>query len=160
MPSTAYRIDDEPRPGALTRIVVNPLWCLLAIMLGGPWLAWPWFVLNGFGFGSSTRWRELGLAIAGFGGTVVAVFGVILLHDAGVANSQTQLRLLFLGVTVWKLGISYVLYITQGRGFAIYSYYGQGPEQNGMLVAMLGGFLGRRALQDALGASLLSYVLL
>jgi len=43
-----YRIADEPRPGALSQLAVNPLWPLLAVMLGGTWIAWPWFALNTF----------------------------------------------------------------------------------------------------------------
>ena len=57
----SYRIGDEPRPGALARVAVDPMWPLLAVMLGGVWLSWPWFVLNGVVVGSPTRqgWQRV-----------------------------------------------------------------------------------------------------
>ena len=42
-----YQIPDEPRPGPLRQLVVAPTWPLLATMLAGCWLAWPWFCFNG-----------------------------------------------------------------------------------------------------------------
>ena len=35
---SGYRIADEPRPGAMEHLAVDPLWPFLAIMFGGAWL--------------------------------------------------------------------------------------------------------------------------
>ena len=43
---SGYRIADEPRPGAMEHLAVDPLWPFLAIMFGGAWLSWPWFVFK------------------------------------------------------------------------------------------------------------------
>ena len=33
-------VADEPLPGPLQRIAVNPFWPLLAVMFGGAWVSW------------------------------------------------------------------------------------------------------------------------
>lgn len=130
----AYRIPDEPLPGALSRLAVNPLWPLLGLMVGGPWAAWPWFLLNGHALGSPTRLRE-GLAVLlGLLGTVALVSTILTLDRRGVFTTTTaQLALLL--VTLWKIAISYYLYLTQSRSFGLYEYYG-GPVRNGALVVI------------------------
>ena len=62
--ASAYEIIDEPAPSTLTRFAVSPMFPLLAFMLGGAWLGWAWIAFNGYAFGSATRRRELGVALA------------------------------------------------------------------------------------------------
>jgi hypothetical protein len=144
---TRYRLPDEPRPGALRQAVVKPLWPLFAIMTGGPLLSWVWFVVNGWALGSPTRVRETLVALGGFAGTVVLV-GIMLalaasdtLNDRGVAYAMVF-------VSVWKLGVSYLLHRLQSQGFEIYAWYG-GVVRNGIFLALFGGLFLRRLLDDA-----------
>ena len=95
-----YRILDEPRPGGLAHLAVNPLWPLLAVMLGGVWLSWPWFVVNGFAVGSPTRFRELGLAIGGLIGATGLLFGLGFLR-AGELMGDVAFSYAIVALVVW-----------------------------------------------------------
>jgi hypothetical protein len=155
-----YRILDEPRPGALARLAVNPLWPLLAVMFGGTWISWPWFVVNAFAVGSPTRWRETALAAAGFAGTAALFVGLVLLDARGVFGAS-GLAYAGVGLVVWKLAVSYWLYVLQGRTFALFEYF-HGAARNGVLVVFAGYFLSRRLfdlLADAPFGGLLQVVL-
>ena len=141
-----YRIDDEPQPSALAKWVVDPLWPLFAIMFGGAVLSWAWFVWNGFAVGSPTKRRELGLAIGGLLGSALLLFGLVGLY-ASEALGELGFKYALIVLTVWKLGVSYWLYILQGRSFHLYQYFG-GEVKNGFFLAFIGGFLFRRAFTD------------
>ncbi len=144
----AYRIADEPRPGGLAQIAVNPVWPLFAIMFAGPWLAWPWFVLNGMAVGSPTLRREAITAAAGFAGTAAILIGIDAAFDSGMLF-RAGVQYAMLGLTVWKLGVSYWLFSIQSRTFGIYEYYG-GAVKNGMLVVVIAGFFIRPQLDRQL----------
>ena len=79
--TATYRIADEPTPGRLAGLVVNPFWPLLGAMLGGFWLALPWFALNAAALGSATRRREWAYLAGGM--AVSAALGGALLYAAG-----------------------------------------------------------------------------
>ena len=68
----SYTLADEPQPSGLQHLVVNPLWPLFGFMFGGAWLAFPWYVFNGFAMGSPTRKREAAVA----GATLMLAFSV------------------------------------------------------------------------------------
>lgn len=140
--SGGYRILDEPRPGALARWAVNPLWPLLAIMFGGAWISWPWFAVNAFAIGSPTRWRELALAVGGFVGTA-ALFFALLTAEANGLLGGVAIEYAVVFLVVWKLAVSYWLYVLQGRTFGLFEYF-HGSTRNGMLVVFAGYFLSRR----------------
>ena len=159
MPADEYRIADEPRPGALSHLVVHPLWPLLAFMLGGVWLSWPWFVFNGIALGSANRKRELLLAGLGLLGSFVIIFGLFALVASETVTGKLNVRFLLLGLTVWKLAISYILYTLQESSFEIHEYYG-GAVRNGLLIVLLGAFFGRKYLAQFLTVDLLRLVLL
>jgi hypothetical protein len=144
----SYRIRDEPRPGALSAIAVQPFWPLLGVMFGGAWLSWPWFALNGYAVGSPTRGRELALALGGFAGSAAIIFGIASLAQAGVVEG-VGIRYALVALTVWKLVVSYLLYAWQGRSFHLYEHFG-GEVKNGLPVVVLAGFLGRRAVLGAI----------
>jgi hypothetical protein len=151
---SAYRLADEPRPGTLAKLAVRPLWPLFAVMFAGPWLSWPWFVLNAFAVGSPTRGRELRLAVGGAIGSLVLVVGLALLVRQ-VAGLAAWLSYLLTLVVIWQLGITYALYTLQARTFGIYEYYG-GIVQNGLPVVFVGFILDGRlgpALSAGLGRS-------
>jgi hypothetical protein len=138
MPS--YRIADEPAPSGLAHLAVNPIWPLFAIMFGGSWLSWPWFVVNAWAMGSPTRVREALLAAGGFAGNVLVTIGFLLIYGLKLAPEWTAPYLLIF-FSGWKLGISYVLFTRQSRTFGLFEYYG-GRPRNGMPMVLL-GFLAR-----------------
>lgn len=156
--SATYRIQDEPRPGALGHLVVNPMFPLLAFMMAGAWLGVPWFILNGFAMGSASRRKELVLAVLVVPGTLLlfALLGVLLSTDV---LTKASLPYALVGITVWKLAVGYVLYNLQQRGFALHEYYG-GVVRNGALVLVASIFLGSRLLMGLTGGNTLLLVLL
>jgi hypothetical protein len=151
-----YHIADEPRPGRLQTMAVNPFWPLLGLMLGGPWLAWPWFALNGFAVGSPTRRRELAIVALAVLGSAALVGGLIA-ASAGLALTGVWVKFGLLALTIFKLGMGYVLFTTQSRSFGLYAYYG-GPVQNGVAGILLGIFLDD-FVTKALGRGFLALVL-
>lgn len=146
MSQAGYQILDEPQPSKLSHLAVQPLWPLLAVMFGGTWISWPWFAVNAFAIGSPTRVRELILAIGGFFGTFVLVFGLVQLNQSGMVDGVTM-RYLFVLLLVWKLTVSYGLYILQARTFALYRHFG-GVIRTGLIVVIAAGFLRARMLGD------------
>jgi hypothetical protein len=143
-----YRIVDEPRPSAHAELSVNPFFILLAVMLGGVWLAWPWFVFNSLAIGSATLRREVALVIAGFVGSGALIGLGARLVAGGVIDERT-LPYAFLVLVVWKLAVSYVVLTNQARSHQLHEYFG-GPTKNGMWVVLL-GFFARRTVLGALG---------
>lgn len=121
-----YQIADEPLETSLRAYVVRPSTPLLAIMVGGAWLSWPWFVFNAIAMGSPTRRKEIALCVAAVLGTGVLGATVIALARAGVIANGAPLRLALLGIVTFKLTMTYYISMVQGRTFHVYEYYG-GP---------------------------------
>ncbi len=140
-----YRIADEPRPGALAHLAVNPVWPLFGIMFGGAGLSWPWFLLNGAAIGSPSRRQELGWAIGGMAGSMALIVGIFFLATRELLG-ELAVRYSFVGLTVWKLAVSYWLFTLQSRSFHLYEHFG-GKVQNGALIVLLGFFLTNRLYQ-------------
>jgi hypothetical protein len=142
-----YRILDEPRPGAMARFAVDPIWPMFGMMFAGAWFAYLWFAFNGFAVGSPTRRKELVIAIVGLVGLVaVPSLVILLLVNLGMASTENA-RYGGVVVACWKVGVTYALYFLQIRSFELYEYYG-GVLRSGM-IAVVGGFLLTRALSDA-----------
>jgi hypothetical protein len=141
-----YQIADEPAPSTLARYAVNPLYPMLAAMLAGVWLAWPWFAFNSFAVGSPTRRAEL-VWLAG-GLIVPPVVGAALLTTRMVellpAWSPPYIGLL---LVVLKLIVVYAVFLLQSRTIEIYEYYG-GKLVNGIWPLLIGFYLGDRLLAD------------
>lgn len=131
----SYILPDEARPGALRNYVVRPDAPLLAAMLAGAWLAWPWFAFNGIAMGSPTRRRELIMCAAAFAGTALLAFALLAMVRGGWLTTETEIRLGLLAIATWKLAMSYWLVTLQSRTFHVYEYYG-GPVRGA------GGVLG------------------
>lgn len=145
-----YRIIDEPQPTKLSHLAVNPIWIMLGGMLGGFWLAGPWFVLNSFAIGSATRRKELEWL---FYGVLALLAGMLLFGFVAWRVQQRGLdvrlvRFSVLVVQLIKLGIYYLLYHQQSRSFHLHEYFG-GLVRNGALVA-LGATFVRRPVLDAI----------
>ncbi|MEC7522956.1 MAG: hypothetical protein VYE22_23975 [Myxococcota bacterium] len=131
-----YRLADEPEPTRLERFVVEPFWPLLALMLGGGWLAWPWFVFNGFALGSPTRRKEAWIAGGAFAGSVLyalAVVGMV----AGELISFQVARYLIIVMVVVKLAGAYWIHSLQGRTFPLFEHFG-GVVRSGRVVVGVG----------------------
>ncbi|HEY0194071.1 MAG TPA: hypothetical protein VGC42_23295 [Kofleriaceae bacterium] len=137
----SYQIADQPTESSLRAYVVRPSMPLLAAMLAGAWLAWPWFAFNAIAMGSPTRKRELGLCAAAFAITgALALILIALVRREIIPVEGMPLRFALLAIVTFKLGISYYLATIQGRTFAIYEYYG-GPIRDANRVLGAGRIL-------------------
>lgn len=132
-----YQIADQPVDSSLRDHVVRPSAPLLAVMLCGTWLAWPWFAFNAIAMGSPTRRKEVALCAAAFAGTAVLGALLLALVDAGLLPKGAPLRLAMLAIVAFKLAISYYITLVQDRTFHVYEYYG-GPVRNASRLISLG----------------------
>jgi hypothetical protein len=137
----SYEIADEPEPHeSLGNLVFDPTAPLLAGMLCGAWLAWPWFIVNSIAMGSPTRRREITLCLAALAGSVALALMVYGLVDAGVIESKVTLQIALLMITAFKLGMAYAVSTLQSRTFHVYTYYG-GGVRNAAYVITIGMYL-------------------
>ncbi|KAF1053421.1 MAG: hypothetical protein GAK43_01419 [Stenotrophomonas maltophilia] len=143
---SAYRLLDEPRPGRLARMAVEPLWPLLSMMLAGSWLGLPWFVFNSLAVGSPTRKREILVALLCLVGSLVLAAGLIYLVEARWLPVGAPLQYALLSLTVWKLAMAYWLFSLQSGTVEIYRYYGGELSRFGILVLLAGAFVVREPL--------------
>jgi hypothetical protein len=132
-----YKIADEPTGTTLGDYVVRPSVPLLAIMVCGAWLSWPWFAFNAIAMGSPTKKKELLLVAGAFVGTAVLAIIVIALARAGILAPGIPTRLAVLGIVTFKLTMTYYISIVQERTFHVYQYYG-GSVRNASLVLTAG----------------------
>lgn len=144
MKAGTYDLIDEPKPGALSHFAVKPIWPLLAVMLGGAWISWPWFVLNGFAVGSPTRRRELAWALAGPLGCLALILVLGQLAVQGAIGGLT-LKYLTIGVVVFKLYVTYMLFTLQTQSFSLYEYFG-GQLRSGVFPLIAAALLRPRVL--------------
>lgn len=119
-----YQIADEPTDSSLRDYVVRPHVPLLAAILCGAWLAWPWFAFNAYAMGSPTRRKELALVAGAFAATFALAVGMLVLFHYGLLPSGVPTRLALLAITTFKMGVSYYLSTVQDRTFHVYEYYG------------------------------------
>jgi hypothetical protein len=134
-----YRIADEPAPGRLSRLAVNPLWPLLATMLGGFWLGLPWFALNAAALGSATRRREW--AWIGAGLLVTGALGFALIWGIGTkALSVSAFRYALVGLVALRLVVAYAVCHLQQATFELWRHFGQ-PVRNGALLVVAAAVL-------------------
>ena len=120
-----YVVPDEPQPEHLADLVVRPSGPLLASMLCGAWLAWPWFAVNTIAMGSPTRRTELRLIGVAIAGTVALTWVLWLLLTHRVIDSELELQLGLLAIATWKLGLAYRICTVQGRVFAVFEASGR-----------------------------------
>jgi hypothetical protein len=150
-----YQIIDEPSPGPLAEAIVNPFWPLLGLMLGGAWIAWPWFLLNGHALGSATQEREHKLLGAALAGSVV--LAVVVAALAPSAHEFKLWRYALLGLSAFKLTMGYLVYIEQRKSFQIHETFG-GKSRNAAVVLVAACFL-RQALFSAVDNLVLLLIL-
>ncbi len=143
---SGYQIADEPTPSdVLGNAVCSPSGPLLATMMCGAWLAWPWFAFNAIAMGSPTKRRELAMVGLALGGTIVLAIVVRALVGAGIIESAFVLQLALLGISAWKVGMAYAISTVQTRAFDVYTLYG-GKVARAMVVLILGQYLRRLVL--------------
>jgi hypothetical protein len=139
MSTARYSIPDEPHPSRLERWVVDPMWPFFGLMLGGLWLALPWYVFNGLALGSPTRGREwLALAVS-LVGSIVLVLALDAAHGAGLLDG-VRLPLSLLSLTLLKLGMGFAVFSLQARSFQLWQHFG-GVPRNGIYLAIAGIFI-------------------
>lgn len=136
----SYQIADEPTETTLGNYVVRPTVPLLAAMVAGSWLSWPWFAFNAIAMGSPTKRKELLLVAGAFVGTAVLAMIVIALARAGILPPGIPTRLAVLGIVTFKLTMTYYISVVQERTFHVYQYYG-GSVRNASIVLSLGYYL-------------------
>jgi hypothetical protein len=136
----SYQIADEPIETSLRSCVVNPRVPLLAIMVAGAWLSWPWFAFNAIAMGSPTRRREIALCAAAVLGTSVLAMIAIALERAGRLPEGAPVRFAVLAIVTFKIGVTYYISIVQDRTFHVYKYYG-GAVRDARRVLLAGWLL-------------------
>jgi hypothetical protein len=143
---SGYQIADEPAPSTLARYAVNPLYPMLAAMLAGGWLAWPWFAFNSFAIGSPTRRAELAWIVAGLIVPPAVGAALIVALDSGLlpAAAGPYGGLL---VIVTKLIVVYAVFLLQSRTIEVYEYYG-GKLVSGIWPLIAGFYIGDRLIAD------------
>lgn len=143
---SGYQIADEPTPSTLARYAVNPLYPMLAAMLAGVWLAWPWFAFNSFAIGSPTRRAEVAWLLVGL--IVPAAVGTLLFLAVGAdLLPRAAGPYIGLSVIVLKLVVVYAVFILQSRTIEIYEYYG-GKLVSGIWPLIAAFYFGDRLLAD------------
>lgn len=131
----SYQIADEPQASSLSEYVVRPSAPLLAMMMCGAWLAWPWFVFNAIALGSPTKRREIGLCVVAVAGTGVLAAVVIALWKAGLLRGA-PLELALLIIATWKLTLAYYVCALQSRTFHVFEYYGGTVRQSRAIIGL------------------------
>ena len=131
----SYQIADEPHETGLGAYVVRPSAPLLAAMVAGSWLSWPWFAFNAIAMGSPTKKKELALVAVAFVGTGVLAAIVIALVRAGLLPQGIPTRLALLGIVAFKLSMTYYISTVQNRTFHVYQYYGGSVRAAGAVLS-------------------------
>lgn len=147
-----YRIADEPTPGPLAVVATSPLWPFVAMMLGGVWLSWTWFAVNSFAVGSPSRRQEITWILVGLVVSAFLAYAILASAERGIIANE-HIKYAVLVVTVWQLGVSYVLFMLQNRTIEIYEYFG-GVLRNGLIFLVLAAFIGRPLVATKLPAFL------
>jgi hypothetical protein len=138
---TDYQIVDEPRPGSLSHLTVDPMWPLLGYMLGSAFFSWIWYGLNSFAIGSPSKRKELGIIFSGFIGYFawIIIFGSLKSNGLVGDHNIHYARLM---LTLFTLTMTYSLYVVQHRPFEIYQHF-NGKVMSGMpgllLAIVIGG---------------------
>ena len=135
-----YQVPDEPRASRFNHLAVSPNAPLLAAMLCGGWIAWPWFAFNAVAIGSPTRTREWKLCAIAFAGTIALAAVISVALSAGWLESITAIRLAVLAVATWKLSMAWFVSHVQSRTFEVYRYYG-GVVRSAGVVLIAGYYL-------------------
>ena len=116
--------------------VVNPIWPLLATMLGGVWMGWTWFAINAVALEGERRSRQFAALAVGVVVLSVAAIATAVLHGKGTLE-EAHLKYVGILLTAGKLAVAYQLVLWQRRECQLFEYYG-GSLRNGMWLALSG----------------------
>ena len=133
-----YAIIDEPKPGKLARFVVRPYWAVVALLVAGAWLAFPWLIFNAHALGSPSKSREIGGAMAYFAAATGLATAVVVVGGLGLPAIIGSF--LMLSVTVMKAGVAFWATTLQSRSFAQLESLG-GRPMNPCFVLVVGWIL-------------------
>lgn len=129
-----YRIADEPRPGRLSRLVLNPFIIFLLSMLLTFMVGCVWLLFNAFAMGSPYAKRNLFIVIGSVVVFVIAYFGGIAVLSGSELPIETFAPYLRLAFTVFWIVLCYYLFMSQMKVYPIFQYYRQrnaGPAAGG-----------------------------
>ncbi len=132
---STYQISDVPQLTGRARWVVNPMFPLLAAMLGGALPAWVWFSINSVAMNSPTRRGDIAIASTGLIISALMVGSILLATGQGHISTVLMPYCLLL-VTVMKLSIAYTLYMRQAQPYAVFSYYHPKSSPHGPQLVM------------------------
>jgi hypothetical protein len=130
-----YQIADEPHETSLAAYVVRPSAPLLAAMVAGAWLSWPWFAFNAIAMGSPTKKQEIGLCLGALAGTAALASLLIALVEGELITSRLLIRLGVLAIVAFKLTITCYISTVQNRTFHVYQYYGGAVRAAGAILS-------------------------
>lgn len=129
-----YVIIDEPKPSALSRLAVDPVWPLLGFMFGGAFFSWAWSLFNSHAIGSPTRLREILIVFGGFIYFFAVILGYGMLRGMGILDGVNP-GYASLTLMIGELIVCYWLYILQQSTFEIYKHF------NGKVVSGIPGVI-------------------
>jgi hypothetical protein len=138
--SEVYQIPDEPKAGRWENLATQPLWPLLAGMLGGPIFGWAWLILNALAFGSPTIKKEVALVLSGWVGLIGFTLLTFYSVHVGLLPKEA-IPYMRIANSVIFLSVSYLIFLMQNRSFGIYEYYG-GHVASGWIGLFIGFFIG------------------
>jgi hypothetical protein len=159
----AYKIADEPEESGYAPYAVDPYWPLLAAMLGGSWIALPWFAFNAHAIGSASKKKELlWIVLSPVISLAIALVSLPLMEALGVDVTATSAAMgsvlgmpvrayAYLGAVIvsLKLFFAYRIHYHQSKSHNIHEAY-HGAGKSGLVLVILAALL-RPALIAAAG---------
>lgn len=119
-----YQIVDEPKPRAISYLIVPPIVILLAAMFLTPYWAALWLVVNGFLLGSRTFWKEVGVLALGATIAFSYLMALSYLTNAGyfadLPEDALYFKIIFRGICF--LFIYWTIFL-QNASYEIFKYW-------------------------------------
>ncbi|MBO9489890.1 hypothetical protein J7384_05900 [Endozoicomonas sp. G2_1] len=136
----SYQIVDEPRASRWSKKSVDPMWPLLAFMLGGAIFSWLWYALNSIALNSSSRNKELFIIGAALLVFTCMYIGLGALIEGG-ALADINIQYIKICITSIELIFCYKLYLMQQPSFDLYEYFNGdiASPAVGLVLALLAG---------------------
>lgn len=149
---SSYQIIDEPQASKLTKAIVDPMWPLLAFMLGGALFSWLWSAINSLALNSPNRKNEL-LIISM---AVSAFIALYLSLNKLLVNGYLEginIQYIKMAIVSIELIFCYKIFLMQRSSFDIYEYF-NGEVASPMIGLLLALFVGRKIEAFAIGTLL------
>ena len=121
---TMYQIVDEPKPKALSYLIVPPIVILLVAFFLNPYWAVLWLIVNSVLLGSRTLWKEVGILALGSALAYGYLVGLGSLlgagYFAGVEEAPRYFTIIYRGICYFFL---YWAIFVQSQSYAIFKYW-------------------------------------